>query len=583
MRRLRSCAACSHFGAVLTRHPSPQLGTEGGIGLAVALMYERSQGGSSAWAPYLATLPAREPLPVTWAEPQLRLLQGTALPDSCAADRERLRADWQRHVKPLTAADATRFPEPHFSYDAYVAARTLTASRGFAVDAYHGEGLVPLADLFNHEPDEHVHFTGTGAACACCGRRDRVADGDDSDEGEEEDEEASGPEEGGESEEDGADEEASDDDDGSDSDGPEVASLDGGDDDPAELPPPRPASGPCPLCEADVAAPLPADEADDAFLTMEAVVAVPAGSEVFNTYGARSNAQLLHVYGFALRATPHDACRCDAPLVAQALREALAHETALATALPARLALAERAGLVESAEMDGGGSDGFELRAGEPLPRELLLLAALAAAPQSVAAHIAALCRKLRGPGAAVALPALPGGPGGDAVAEEPAEVMWHFLAAGPDAEDSRLPPGADPEDAAPLSDDETARLLREPAAAAALRRCVALRDALYPTASLSDDEVALAEAEAVAAKPHAAPEAAQEAAALRLRVSERRILAAATALLDQHAPLPQAPEPAEKKAKPAQPAKRKAVAEEEAPAAKKRTAADDPAWSLFD
>ena len=550
------------------------------MGLAVALMYERSLGERSGWSAYLRTLPAREPLPVTWAEPQLALLRGTAIPPSVAADRERLRKDWERHVRPLSEAQPTRFPAAHFSYDCYVAARTLTASRAFAVDAYHGEGLVPLADLFNHSPDEHVHFTGTGAACACCGRRERIDDDDSSEEGEEE-EEGSG-EEGGDGGDDaddsgsegaaaaaaGASDDEDDDDDDADA---EVVPVSDGADDPAELPPPRPASGPCPLCDADVDAPVPADEADDAFLTMEAVAAVPAGAEVFNTYGSRSNAVLLHMYGFTLPSTPHDACRVDATLVARALREALPG----AATLPSRLALAAQAGLLESAAMDDDG-DGFELRAGEPLPRELLLLAALAAAPQSVATRVAALSRRALAQGH-VALPAIPGGPGGDAIAEEPAEVMWHFLAAGPDAEgDSRLPPGADPEDAAPLSDAETARLLREPAAADALRRCIALRDALYPTASLDDDVAALAAAQARTVDDVAA----QEVAALRLRVSERRVLAAAAALLDQHAPRTGDAAAANKQQGKA---KREAAAPAEAPAAKKRAAADDPAWSLFD
>jgi SET domain-containing protein 6 len=119
-------------------------------------MYERSLGERSGWSEYLRTLPAQEPLPVTWAEPQLALLRGTAIPPSVAADRERLRKDWERHVRPLSEAQPSRFPASHFSYDCYVAARTLTASRAFAVDAYHGEGMVPLADLFNHSPDEHV-------------------------------------------------------------------------------------------------------------------------------------------------------------------------------------------------------------------------------------------------------------------------------------------------------------------------------------------------------------------------------------------------------------------------------------------
>ncbi len=172
------------------------------MGLALALMYERSLGAASRrahepaarssvlaaaaaacaaahaarrasarrrrWAPYLATLPAREPLPVTWPPAALRALHGTQLPEAVASDRKRLRADWEAHVRPLSAAQPERFPPAAFSHDAYVAARTLTASRGFAVDAYHGEGMVPFADLFNHEADEHVHFTARRALRRPC-------------------------------------------------------------------------------------------------------------------------------------------------------------------------------------------------------------------------------------------------------------------------------------------------------------------------------------------------------------------------------------------------------------------------------
>ncbi len=164
------------------------------MGLAVALMHERSLGTASRraaaahmrlargaaavrcvrcrtadaraclaaaarWAPYLATLPAREALPVTWHAAALRRLQGTDLPESIASDRKRLRAQWEAHVKPLTAAHPVAFPAAAFGHAAYVAARSLTASRGFAVDNFHGEGMVPLADLFNHSPAEDVHFT----------------------------------------------------------------------------------------------------------------------------------------------------------------------------------------------------------------------------------------------------------------------------------------------------------------------------------------------------------------------------------------------------------------------------------------
>ena len=37
------------------------------------------------------------------------------------------------------------------STTAYLQAASLTSSRAFYVDDFHGEALVPLADLFNHK------------------------------------------------------------------------------------------------------------------------------------------------------------------------------------------------------------------------------------------------------------------------------------------------------------------------------------------------------------------------------------------------------------------------------------------------
>lgn len=53
---------------------------DGCLGLAVALMYERSLGNNSPWAAYLQLLPDRECIPLVWTLDEVdHLLPGTEL------------------------------------------------------------------------------------------------------------------------------------------------------------------------------------------------------------------------------------------------------------------------------------------------------------------------------------------------------------------------------------------------------------------------------------------------------------------------------------------------------------------------
>ena len=52
-------------------------------------------------------------------------------------------------------------------------------SRAFSIDAYHGMGLCPFADLLNHSRAENVHFTGLvrdSEICEGCGSIDNEND-----------------------------------------------------------------------------------------------------------------------------------------------------------------------------------------------------------------------------------------------------------------------------------------------------------------------------------------------------------------------------------------------------------------------
>ena len=173
----------------------------------MTVMYERALGARSPWAPYFALLPAEsENLPFLWDERDAaRWLEGTEVFRRIAEDLPAMRADHARcmaacrkfegrmteffpdgKAPPRIAVPVPeredddgsssddddlgeRFTEPDdgpYGFKAFLSAASLVASRAFQVDAVSGQGLVPIADLFNHRGaasgGEHVHFTEDG-------------------------------------------------------------------------------------------------------------------------------------------------------------------------------------------------------------------------------------------------------------------------------------------------------------------------------------------------------------------------------------------------------------------------------------
>lgn len=129
----------------------------GGLaGLAVALMYERSLGERSRWAPYLELLSKEEEsLPLVWRADEVeRLLAGTELEGTVKEDKGVMWKEWKESIEPTILlqmhpldAAAVEFDPSFFGFGDYLAARTLISSRSFQIDEYHGVGMVPLADL----------------------------------------------------------------------------------------------------------------------------------------------------------------------------------------------------------------------------------------------------------------------------------------------------------------------------------------------------------------------------------------------------------------------------------------------------
>ncbi|XP_052196664.1 ribosomal lysine N-methyltransferase 3 isoform X2 [Diospyros lotus] len=140
-------------------------GLDGTLGLCVALMFEKSLGHRSPWFPYLHLLPAAQSIPLLWTLDQLNsLLLGTELHKIVKEDKALIYEDWQECILPLLdSAPLTIYEELNpdfFSVEEYFAAKSLVASRSFEIDDYHGFGMVPLADLFNHKTGaEDLHLT----------------------------------------------------------------------------------------------------------------------------------------------------------------------------------------------------------------------------------------------------------------------------------------------------------------------------------------------------------------------------------------------------------------------------------------
>ncbi|KAL3649682.1 hypothetical protein CASFOL_006085 [Castilleja foliolosa] len=251
-----------------------QLG--GYLGLAVAIMYEKSIGHQSKWFEYLQILPPFEPIPLLWSLPEIdSLLSGTELHKPFCRqivkeDKALVNQDWKECIKPLLDTASFELNPDYFTVDQYLAAKSLIASRSFQIDEYHGPGMVPLADLFNHKTAaEDVHFTSVSSNSESDTDTESVLENaDDENDG---DEEPIAP---------GFYSETGD------------------------------------FSESDLEL-SPVSGNEPTFLEMIIIKDVKAGAEVFNTYGSLGNAALLHRYGFTEPDNPFDILNIDLHIVVQ--------------------------------------------------------------------------------------------------------------------------------------------------------------------------------------------------------------------------------------------------------------------------
>ncbi|KAL9164192.1 hypothetical protein ABFS82_06G089300 [Erythranthe guttata] len=295
----------------------------GDLGLAVAIMFERSLGTKSKWFQYFQILPPFEPIPLLWSIPEIdSLLSGTELHKIIKEDKALVCQDWKDYIKPLLDSDSLELNPDFFTVDEYLAAKSLIASRSFQIDEYHGSGMVPLADLFNHKTAaEDVHFTSVSSS----------SESDTDTESENENENAN-------DENSGDDEPVA----------PDFDSVTEG------------------FSEGDLEL-SSTSENEPTFLEMIMIKDVNAGSEVFNTYGSLGNAALLHRYGFTEPDNPFDILNIDLDIVVQ-----------WSSSLFSRRHSRRRLSLWRKLNLSGSGSedsDYFEISFnGEPELELLLLL-----------------------------------------------------------------------------------------------------------------------------------------------------------------------------------------------------------------
>ncbi|KAF5727624.1 hypothetical protein HS088_TW22G01320 [Tripterygium wilfordii] len=256
-------------------------GLGGLLGLAVALMYEKSLGEKSPWAGYLQLLPERECMPLVWTLDEVdSLLGGTELHKIVKEDKALIYEDWKENILPLVDSVPSKLDRKSFGIEDYFSAKSLIASRSFEVDDFHGSGMVPLADLFNHKTGaEDVHFTDYHGESDDDAENDNNSINDYSD---------------------------------------DVLATASKVEPPAEnfQQDQKYMSATSTNSESAIGLEESSVSADNPMvLEMIMVKNVNAGAEVFNTYGSMGNAALLHRYGFTEPDNTYDIVNIDLELV----------------------------------------------------------------------------------------------------------------------------------------------------------------------------------------------------------------------------------------------------------------------------
>jgi hypothetical protein len=159
-------------------------GLSGMYGLVLAFIYEKELGELSPWYVYLNSINYKDNkdnliLPLCLlSEKDKSILKGTEIEFMGGLDDE----DIKNHFKISRQFANDIFNESRIKiplvllsddkFNEFAAITMAIASRAFEIDNYIELGLVPGADLFNHEPygQENVHFVTLGDVCPFCGK-----------------------------------------------------------------------------------------------------------------------------------------------------------------------------------------------------------------------------------------------------------------------------------------------------------------------------------------------------------------------------------------------------------------------------
>ncbi|CAI5980400.1 unnamed protein product [Closterium sp. NIES-64] len=144
----------------VAEHPVVAKAAEGRgdlVGLTLWLMWERSQGDASLWAPYIRTFPEATSSPLLWpADDRQRLLAGTTIADEIDGRVAEMEAVYSVLKATHFDADPSTFPtsptSAPFSSESFKNAFAVVLSRAVYLPSVDLFALIPLADLVNHSP-----------------------------------------------------------------------------------------------------------------------------------------------------------------------------------------------------------------------------------------------------------------------------------------------------------------------------------------------------------------------------------------------------------------------------------------------
>ncbi|CAI5485900.1 unnamed protein product [Closterium sp. Naga37s-1] len=144
----------------VAEHPVVAKAAEGRgdlVGLTLWLMWERSQGDASLWAPYIRTFPEATSSPLLWpADDRQRLLAGTTIADEMDGRVAEMEAVYSVLKATHFDADPSSFPtspaSAPFSPESFKKAFAVVLSRAVYLPSVDLFALIPLADLVNHSP-----------------------------------------------------------------------------------------------------------------------------------------------------------------------------------------------------------------------------------------------------------------------------------------------------------------------------------------------------------------------------------------------------------------------------------------------